>query len=95
MWQHHNKILHKALDNQALILEVEINLWVTKLYNLGPQAFALSAALMKHMLPDLLQLPKAYKAHWVELAHIAKAKIDKMKAGPYHQECHYMQTWLI
>jgi len=48
----------------------------TLLYNLEPQAFAPSAALMKHTLPVLLQLPQAYKAHWVTMAHIAKAKRD-------------------
>jgi len=95
MWQHQNKVLHEEPDNQALILEVKINIRATKLYNLGPQAFTLSAALMKHTLPALLQLPKDYKAHWVELSHIAKARRDKMKAGPYHQEHWYMQIWLI
>jgi len=29
MWQHHNKVLHEELDNQALILEVEINICIT------------------------------------------------------------------
>jgi len=95
MWQHCNKVLHEAPDNWALILEVELNLHVTELYNLGPQAFTPSAALMKHTLPALLQLPKAYKAHWVEMAHIAKAKKDRTKAGPYQQEHCCMQTWLI
>jgi len=89
MWQHHNKVLHEAPDNWALILEVDLNLLVTDLYNLGPQAFAPSAALMKLMLPVLLRLPWAYKAHWVKTAHIAKAKRDRMKAGPYHQEWQY------
>jgi len=76
MWQHWNKVLHEALDNRALIQEVEINIRITDLYNLGSQAFVLSAALMKHTLPALLQQPRAYKAHWVESATIAKAKKD-------------------
>jgi len=74
MWQHHNKVLHEALDNQVLILEVELNICVTDLYNLGPQAFAPSEALMKHILPVLLQLPKAYKACWSKWRTLQKQR---------------------
>jgi len=72
MWQHRNKALHEEPDNCALILETEINKQVTEVYNLGAGAFSPSTALMKHNLPNLLQLPHAYKVHWLGMARIAK-----------------------
>jgi len=95
MWQHRNKALHDKPDNWAQILETEINERVTKVYNLGAGAFSPSTALMKHALPNLLQLPHAYKVHWLGSARITKEKNSKQKAGPYSSECRYMQTWLI
>jgi len=95
MWQHQNKALHEEPDNRALILETGVNEQVTELYNLGAGAFLPSAALMKHTLPDLLQLPQAYKIHWIGSAKIAKDRKDKQRAGPYASERRYMQTWLI
>jgi len=69
---------------------------IMELYDLGPGAFTLGTALMKHALSELLQLPQAYKLHWIESAEITKACRDRQKAGPYHCEWHsYMQTWLI
>jgi len=71
MWQHRNRELHEEPDNRALILEQVLNNKVTKLYQLGPGAFITGATLMKCSLPDLLQLPQAYKVHWLESATIA------------------------
>jgi len=96
MWQHWNKALHEEPDNRALILETGINKQVTELYNLGAGTFSPSMALMKHSLQDLLQLPLAYKIHWIiGLAKIAKAKKDKQQAGPYASEHRQIQKWLI
>jgi len=81
--------------HQALILETGINEQVIELYNLGASAFSPSTALMKHSLPDLLQLPLAYKIHWIISAKIAKAKKDKQQAGPYASKHRQMQKWLI
>jgi len=61
MWQHRNQALHKEPDNHALILKQEINNKVTKMYQLGLGVFITGATLMKCPLPDLLQLPLAYK----------------------------------
>jgi len=92
MWQHWNKALHREPNNQALILDAEINIHITELYSLGPGAFSLSMALMKHFLPELVQLPQGCKAHWIDSVQIAKECKDRLKARPYHQECQYMQT---
>jgi len=54
------------------ILEVEVNQNVMALYDLGPGAFANSATMFKHPLAELLQMPQAYKKHWVKSANIAK-----------------------
>jgi len=80
--------------NWSQILEAEVNQNVMELYDLGPGAFANSAAMFKHPLAKLLQLPQAYKNHWVETAQIAKARKDRGKAGPYQQERRSMQIWL-
>jgi len=95
MWQHRNKALHKEPDNCTLIVEAEVNEQVTQLYNLGAGSFSPSAALMKHTLPNLLQLPHAYKRHWIRLAQIAKQHKDRQCTGPYDSEWRYMQTWLV
>jgi len=73
MWQHWNEALHEDPANRPQILEAEVNQNVMELYDLGPGAFANSAAMFKHPLAELLQLPQAYKKHWVEMAKIAKA----------------------
>jgi len=95
MWQHWNKVLHKELDNQVLILEAKLNIQVSELYSLGLGAFALSMALMKLCLPVLPHLPQAHIAHWLDTAQIAKEHKAKMKARPYRQEHQYMQMWLV
>jgi len=73
MWQHYNEALHDDLENWPKILEAEVNQNITELYGLGPGAFANSTAMFKHPLVELLQLPQAYKSHWVEMAKTAKA----------------------
>jgi len=93
-WDMCNEALHEDPENQPQILEAEVNQDVTELYSLGPGAFANSTAIFKHLLGELLQLPHAYKSHWVEMAKIAKAQKDRRKAGPYQQECRSMQIWL-
>jgi len=95
MWQHRNQALHEEPDNRALILEQALNNKVTKMYQLGPGAFITGATLMKCLLPDLLQLPLAYKVHWLESAKIAPAQRDKQCEGLYHSKCKQMQTWVI
>jgi len=95
MWQHRNKALHEEPQNRALILEQDINNQVTKTYQLGPGAFITGATLMKRPLPDLLQLPVAYKRHWLESAKIAKARQDKQREGPYYSKCRQMESWVI
>ncbi len=96
MWQHWNKALHEEPENRELILEQAINHQVTKTYQLSPGAFITGATLMKRPLPDLLQLPLAYKQHWLESAKIAKARHNKQKAGPYHSDQQMqMQSWVI
>jgi len=95
MWQHWNNMLHKNLENQIRILETETNMKVTKLYTLGPSAFTIGNTLLKHPLSELLQLPHAYKKHWVETATRAKEWQDRWKAGPYQSECRAMQIWLM
>jgi len=95
MWQHRNRALHDKPDNRALILEQEINNKVTKMYQLGPGAFITGATLMKRPIADLLQLPLAYKVHWLESAKIAQTRRDKQREGPYHSECKQMQSWVI
>jgi len=91
MWQQRNKALHDEPDNRALIVEAEVNEQVMQLYNLGEP----SAALMKHTLPNLLQLPHAYKVHWIGSVQIAKKCKDRQCTRPYDSEWRYMQTWLI
>jgi len=84
MWQNQNKALNKTNDNKPRILMAEINQKVTELYALGPSAFVSSNTLFKHLLSDLLQLPHAYKRHWMDTAIIAKAWQDRRrKAGSY------------
>jgi len=87
MRHNQNQVLHKEPDNQALILEHEINNKVTKMYQLGPGAFITGATLLKHLLPDLLQLPLAYKNHWLDSAKIAWTWQDKQCKGLYQSEC--------
>jgi len=94
MWQHHNEALHEDPESRPWILEAEVNQNITELYGLRPGAFANSTAMFKHPLIELLQLPQAYKRHWLEMAEIAKARKDRRKAGPYQQECRSMQIWL-
>jgi len=95
MWHHQNQALHEEPDNHALILEHEINNNVTKLYQLGLGAFITRAMLLKHPLPDLLQLPLAYKNHWLGSVQIARTRRDKQCEGLYHSECKQMQRWVI
>jgi len=95
MWQHRNRALHDEPDNRALLLEQAINNKVMKTYHLGPGVFITGATLMKHSLPDLLQLLLAYKVHWLESAKIARTKKDKQWEGPYHSKHKQMQTWVI
>ncbi len=77
MWQHRNQALHEEPENRALILEHEINNNVIKMYQLGLGAFIMGATLMKCLLPDLLQLPLAYKTHWLKSAKIARTRRHK------------------
>jgi len=94
MWQHHNEVLHEDAGNRHLILEVELNQQVTLLYELGHSTFA-NKTILKHLLPELLQLPQAYKQNWLETATtIAKQQQDKHKARPYQQEWWMMHIWL-
>ncbi len=95
MWHHRNQALHEETDNRALILEQEINNKVTKMYQLGPGAFITGAILLKHPLPNLLQLPHGYKKHWLDSAKIARTRKDKQQEGPYHSERKQMQHWVI
>jgi len=94
MWQHWNEVLHENQDNQPRILETETNQQVSELYALGPSVFDYGNTLLKHPLPELLQLPHAYKKHWVKTATLAKAHQDRRKAGPYQSERRAMQIWL-
>jgi len=94
MWQHCNEALHEDPENRPQILETEVNQNVTELYGLGQGAFANSTSLFKHPLIELLQLPLAYKSHWLETVKIAKAQKDRRKADPYQQEQRSMQIWL-
>jgi len=94
MWQNWNEASHKTNDNRPRILEAEINQKVAELYVLRPSAFVSSNTLLKHPLPDLLQLPHAYKRHWVDMAIIAKAQQDRRKATPNQNECRAIQIWL-
>jgi len=82
MWQHWNKALHEDPENQPQILEAEVNQNIMELYGLGPRVFANSTGMFKHPFVELLQLPHAYKNHWVEMAKIAKARKDREKVGP-------------
>jgi len=75
-----NEALHEDPKNQPQILEAEVNQNIMELYSLGPGAFANSTAMFKHLLVELLQLPQAYKSHWVEMAKIAKAKTERKQA---------------
>jgi len=64
---------------------MELNQKVTSVYKLGQSAFA-NKTILKHPLPTLLQLPQAYKQHWLMTATIAKQQQDKQRAGPYQQK---------
>jgi len=88
-WHYWNKALHEEPDKQALILEAEVNGQVAELYNLGAGAFLPSMALIKHTLPELLQLPQTYKIHGIGSAKIAKDHKDKQRAGPYVDICRH------
>jgi len=94
MWHNQNQVLHEEPDNQGLILKHKINNKVTKMYQLGPGAFITGATLLKHPLPNLLQLPLAYKKHWLDSAKIARTQWDKQQEGPYQSECKQMQWWV-
>jgi len=91
MWHHQNQALHEEPDNHALILKQEINNKVTKMYQLGPGAFITGATLLKHPLPNLLQLPLTYKKHWLDSAKIARTQRDKQREGLYHSKHKQLQ----
>jgi len=95
MWQHQNDALHENLENCIRILETETNTKVTKLYALGPSTFTIGNTLLKHPLPELLQLPHTYKKHWVETTMRSIEQQDRQKAGPYQSEHRAMQIWLM
>jgi len=93
MWQH-CKVLHEDASNWPLILKAELNHQVTSIYGLGHSVFASNKTILKHPLPELLQLPQAYKKHWLETVMIPKQWQEQEKARPYHQERQAMHIWL-
>jgi len=73
MWHHWNQALHHSQINQANIVEYDINQCIQAIYDQGPASFPRDAiSLLKQKLPELLDLPLAYKKQWIETALIAQ-----------------------